>query len=88
MEQPFDRQSAFQWMWDELTEDHGAGGVYWDGGEIDCKKLAEAYVFALERATAASGNRSSEWLDDAEHEIWDVTVDVAAKFQDLVDKEM
>jgi hypothetical protein len=88
MKELFDRQSAYQWMWDELTEDHGGEGIYWDGGEINHTKLAEAYVFALERATAAGGNRSIDWLDDAEHEIWDVARVAATAFQDTVDKEV
>jgi hypothetical protein len=47
-------------------------GDYIDCGEVQCTQLAEYVAHDLNH---------SEWLDDETHWIWDLAVDLAARYE-------
>ena len=57
-----------RWMDAALAEDTS---TFVDCNEVQCTQLAEACAEALEH---------EEWLDDEQHPVWDVAVEVAEKW--------
>jgi len=65
------RKKVTQWMRDEVTL---YPNFYLDCGELNCTELAEAGAIA---------HKHTEWLDDADHWIWELPVELSDELEKL-----
>jgi hypothetical protein len=59
------------WMTKNVQDNAGAFGIYW---QVNCTQLA------VDCANALTSD-PDQWLDDEEHIVWDIAIDVGEQYE-------